>query len=364
MKKLALGLILTAMLSACGQENKPADTQTKPTVKIGAILPLTGNTAVLGNAAKAGLQKALAEKSQQDLHYNYELILENNMGTTAATATAANKLIFQDNVDAVVTFTRGMGHIVAPIADQQNKLNFCVTFEEKSAPAMGKNSFVQGVATEDLHDKLVNILQNQHINNLAIIAANVSNSAQMADMLKQKAENSGIKAVTNIFNPGERNFQMLIEGLKKDGFDTYYISAFPPETDIIIKQLHEAGISNQSIYGQGIDSSRNFAQFEGISCFTLNLGSSHFIDAVTQEYNISNVFGTAANYDIFNLIVNCYEKLYTSNGKPTTAEIVNYITNLGHYNCEAGGCTVLPNHFIINPPARRTYQNGKAVILD
>ena len=77
MKKLILSLCIILALSACKDENEPKE-QTKPVVRIGATLPLTGGFSETGNSAKQALLIAFEKWQQKDMKYRYELFVEDD----------------------------------------------------------------------------------------------------------------------------------------------------------------------------------------------------------------------------------------------------------------------------------------------
>ena len=332
----------------------------KPVVKIGVLLPLTGNNADLGAAAKAGILTALQGFKNTNKAYQYKVLFEDTQNKASSVSILANKLINADKADVVISFLIGNAKIVAPIAEKAGVLHLSVSLENKNFERFGKTTFVQGTAVEDMQKKIIDVLKNNKINKIAIIAADVGVSALAANQLKISAQREGVKSIVERFNPGERDFRILIEKLKDDGFKYFYISAFPPETDVLIRQMNKAGIKNNQILGQGIDTGKNNLFYEGIRCFGLNSGGKAFSKRITSEYHLSTVYGASITYDLINLVVKVYEKLYKKDKKPDIQKIVKSIHNLSEYECLSGQCKVLPNGFIINPPAQRKYINGQA----
>ena len=86
MKKGLLSLVLALGLVACGEKAEAPKENEKPIIKIGATLPLTGDAAEAGQAAKAGLEMILADLQQKGLKYNYQLVFEDNQMNAMKTA--------------------------------------------------------------------------------------------------------------------------------------------------------------------------------------------------------------------------------------------------------------------------------------
>ena len=90
MKKIVLVLMLALSISAC--DKKEETTNGKETIKIGAILQLSGSMALSGNTFKELYQLRIAEIPKNS-KYNYELIIENDSFEARKTVLASKKLI-------------------------------------------------------------------------------------------------------------------------------------------------------------------------------------------------------------------------------------------------------------------------------
>lgn len=93
-------------------------------IAIGVNFPLSGGLAVYGTPLLEGLQLGVDDVNQNGGVNGKEikLIIEDNQGNPARAATAAEKLIQQDDVDLIVSTLVGPTGAIAPITEQNNKI--------------------------------------------------------------------------------------------------------------------------------------------------------------------------------------------------------------------------------------------------
>ena len=359
MKKLILILCFALALTACKDEKKAPETQVKPVIKIGAIIPLSGPQAAMGEAAKAGMQKALKEKTNSDQHYSYELVFGDNQAKLQVMPTLANKIILQDNVDALATITSAMARVIAPITDEKEKVLYNFSIEQGDYQRFGKYTFTQGMPIDAIADKAEEFLTQKGMNDILIFAENIGIIGSLTTYLSKNLSEKNIRHNVNTFNPGERDFRVAIEKAKAEGYKYFFTFGFPPERTIIRKQLVESSVTNDYIYSFCMDLEKASDDNNNITTVTYNPGPSEFVESVQQEYNIDSTFGSAVFYDFVSLMIEAYEALYKNGEKPTAEEITTYIHGKKKYPCMSGICIVNENGFITNDPVFRTFQNGK-----
>ena len=364
MKKLILSLLMATAITACGQKADFPKTS-KPVIKIGAILPLSGSQTALGESSKAGMMKALADKNKEDLHYDYQLVFEDNQAKLASMPAIASKLILQDEVDAIGTTPSAMAKTIVPITDQKGKILYSISTEKKDYERFGKYAFVQGYSSIDMVNKVIEILKKQNADNMALFAQNIGIQAFLIQDFEKRLKEENIKYVINVSNPGETDFRLTIAQDKTNGFNKFVIMMFPPEQDIVLKQLLEAGIEKKDITGFSLDMGKATDMKKGIPTITNNYGTEDFVNEIQKEYNIESTLSSSEFYDFVNLMIEAYENLYKENqAKPMAEEVTAYIQAKKTFPCMSGECSVRPNGFIINQPTVRVYQDGKWVAED
>lgn len=363
MKKLLISLMLVIALTACG-ENSDKKPETKQTITIGAIVPLSGPQAPMGEAARAGMQKALKDHTNSNQHYNYQLAFEDNQAKLTAMPTIANKMIMQDNVDVLGTITTAMAKVIAPISDQKEKVLYAFSIEQEEYPRFGKYALTQGISIEALGDKFVESLAKHQQDNIAVFVENIGVLGPLTNYLKTKLTEKGVHYKINEFNPGETDFRIAIEKTKADGYTNFVVFAFPPERNILMKQLLEAGISHDSFYSFSLDMDYFAENYDGIKTITYNCGTEDFVKNVQEEYNINSTYGSAEFYDFVSMMIEAYEALYQADQKPTAEAVTAYIHNKKEFPCMSGQCVVHSNGFITNEPIVRILQGGKWITIE
>ena len=137
--------ILIAVL--CLLISGSAYAQTQNIVKVGAILPLTGKLAPMGEVERNAMILAMEKVNSNSK--KVEIIFEDGKGNPSEAVTAANKLLDMDKVDLLITSTTGASLAVEPITTRRNinLIAFCMDpdISKKSEYVM---RFYEGIKEE------------------------------------------------------------------------------------------------------------------------------------------------------------------------------------------------------------------------
>ena len=349
MKKLLISLCAVLALVACEKDDAN-------TIKIGAVLPMTGSNAARGESIRVGMETAIKDKGETK--YKYKIVFEDGQQQAAKSVSAAQKLISADKVKVLISNTTAVGRAIAPVAESANVLNLNATIEKGDAAPMGKTTFFQGPSVDSMHAKAIHAMKANKVKSVAVIASNFGVSCPGAKALANKLNKDGIRATVECFNPGEREFKPLLDKYKKA--DAYYISAFPPETDIILRQLYSNNVERSHIYGQGLDASKEHDLHEDVNHIMPTFGKAEFIERVNPEHNLSDMDLTSRAYDLVSMAIDAFEAV----GPDNMDGVYEYIRNHATRDCMSGTCKLLPNGFIVNEAEWRTYKDGKPVKIE
>ncbi len=116
---LLVCLVLALSTASCGRKNNPTESKS---VRIGALLALTGSGANYGKSLKQGIELACEEINQAGGINGkpLEVIYEDSQGDAKTGVSAFNKLADIDHVPLVIGSISSVVLAVAPIADQKH----------------------------------------------------------------------------------------------------------------------------------------------------------------------------------------------------------------------------------------------------
>ncbi len=331
MKKLFVILCMALSLVACDKSNE--NPTNKPVMKIGASFPLSGNMASIGNAAHKALVASIdeANKNQQNKYY-YELTVENDQMEPKVINTIANKFIYQDKVDVIISFFSGAGRIVAPMAAKNRTLNFSFGYDD--VVLQSKYNFQNFLTSTAENAATIKFFKENSIKNVDLVYQNIGAADQLLKSLVKDLDTEKIKYTVHRFNKGETDFKVFVSKLKNSKSDAVFIYAFEPESDILTREFRTQNLDKIIAYSDGLPMTNDYTLYEGY----YNIGSFVTPDDLKKKWGLDgqNAAYSAYLYDTGNIIVEAYENAETTNTIPSSEEISNYLLSRTDYSGVVG----------------------------
>lgn len=365
MKKTLLALCMVLSLAACGDKTQEPQDNSKPVIKIGVTLPLTGDAAETGQAAKAGLEMILSDLKQKGLRYDYQLFFEDNQMNAMKTANNVNKFIYIDKVDAIFSMWNLMSNVASNLAKEHDVISFACAYGRTANN--GKYSFNMQNTYEDQAELLVRELNKRNIKKIALFVDNSAIMEQYKVIEDYINNNSDIEIVfKEYFNPGEKDYRTAIAKASEKNPDIYMISGYPPSPYLFIKQLKEITGKNDNI--SSIDAIAEIGETQRIVANGLwyidsnQNGLDTFQNRLLKEKNIQSqscVGNVASNLEIFVAAMENAE-VDKDLGKPSNDNINQWIfDNIKGYDTQSGKAEILNDGFISIKPTVKIIRDGK-----
>ena len=295
------------------------------TIRIGVIVPLSGDMAFAGEDIKNGL--LLAKEESKDSKFDYQFLFEDNALELRKTATAAQKLIKLDKVDLLVSLWPPSANVIAPIAEANKLPHYTIAWDPEIA-RKHKYTFSHQAMVNSYVKATLELLDHNNFSKVAFFQLNESGFNIGTDFVRSLSKEHGIEIVSEvIFNSGQSDFRTEISKSAQKKPDVFLIWGVMPESEIIIKQIRSAGI-DLPVTGF-FDVIQDLSLIEGMSFVSEISATENFEKAFEQHYGKPFRMKAPNAYDIFNIV----RKVYESNPseKITADEFAQKVTLVKNY---------------------------------
>ncbi|MCX6715855.1 MAG: ABC transporter substrate-binding protein [Candidatus Taylorbacteria bacterium] len=347
-------IIVIVLIVILGLRSKQQITSSE-TIKIGAILPLTGVQAQVGEGLKNALSLGVQEY-KGDL--KFELIFEDCALDPKTAVSVASKLINIDKVDVIVDAYAPIGNAVSPLTEKAKVPHLDIAFDPNIAK--GDYNFIHFTPPSSVSELFIKELIKRNINKVAVLRVNNQGIQSVFDEFKRQVASTSIKIVGDeVFQPGERDFRSRIANLKQTRPQLYVLLSISPELEIAMEQLKSLAINNVStmVY---FELSPKRELFNDLWFVGTQLPMAGFVERYETVFKKPITFAVPNMYDIFNLIAYATEHAQTKNREGIKDELLK-ITS---FNGVLGNLLVNPEGIVISGAQLKIIRNGKIEVLD
>lgn len=336
MKKIYLAIIVIILVVAVGFYSK---SKVPGTTNVGAILPLTGQLAYLGEGEKLGLdiaQKELGEKSRVNL------IVEDSQGDPKNAVTAARKLLSQNKAKILITSTSGASLSVAPLIKESSFLMIADTIDNRVAKS-SKYIFRPKIGEVTSARELASIIQPKN-KKFAILSVDLDFAKDIIDSFELRVKELGGEIATKeMYTRGKNDFRTeltKIKGQKVDGI--FFIDYSGPGSINMYKQKYELGMQDIEVYGDTLTGYDTFQKMDEVNKYLMdgtismmwptapevskdNLILSDFITRYKEKYGKSvENFDTQYSYAYIHLLDSVLGKCNSQSTDCLSDELLKY----------------------------------------
>ena len=314
-KALVFSSLLPLLASYCFAQSL-ADS--RPEVKICAILPVTGSISFYGVGFKDSALLAL--KNIESSKYRYKFIFEDNQSQTASSVAAFQELTAIEKCPVILSVTANVALTLAPLVRQKEIIHLGVSSDPIFAD--GKHNFNVWPSPDIPVAKLMEQFKIRNINKVALFGLEHAWPRAVFKILEQ-ALNKEMKTVTmqEYFQPGETNMRPLLERFRRSGSDIGVLMSWSPELEIFGRQYHQLKIGIPLTSEYAFDSSQEISLFDSFWFVNLRSPDESFRESFKKAYNYYPYAQMELGNVMAKLVVDAYEKVGDGMTLPEIASI-------------------------------------------
>ena len=277
-------------------------------IKVGVVLPLTGEQAKFGEIEKNSLLLGLDEinKAGGVNGRKIELLIEDDTGKPDVGRSAVEKLISQDNVVALTGgYSSSVTYAVCAVA-QQRKVPFLVsTGSSDKITEQGWNYVFRIAPPVSEYPKALNSFLSEVVKpqSVAILYENTLFGQSGAKAFNEQCSKSGIKVLTREgYEAGAVDFKPMLIKVKAAKPDFVYMISYVMDAALLMRQSKELNFNPKLFVGGGAGFTLpEFAKNAGAAAeyvFSADLWSPQLPYPGTKEYfeNYKKRFGGPTEY--------------------------------------------------------------------
>ena len=298
------------------------------TIKVGGIGELTGDIPAVGASFKNAAEMAVAEVNDAGgldvggKKYKIDFVLEDNAGKADQSASAAQKLITQDNVVAIIGPNASRYAIPASEIAESNKVVLISPWSTNPKTTLDANT---GAPKKYVFRAcFIDPFQGRVVAKFALEQLKTTKAAVLydvaseynkgiADFFKQTyEENGGTVVAFETYTTNDKDFNAQLTKIKQAGPEVIFLPNYYSEVPLQIQQAHGLGITvpflGSDSWGSGELLTLCGADCEGYY-FSTHYAADNatpvakkFIDAYTAKYGNTPDDVAALTYDAFGLL--------------------------------------------------------------
>lgn len=308
-------LIITIVLLLMGglgywKWGNKGDDRKNNSVKIGALLPLTGDLAKYGESGLRGMTLAFEEFKSIHKNINSEIIIEDDKGDVKVALSSLNKLFTTDHVKIIVgAMASGVTLGISPSVNAKKIVLIAPT--STSSDVTNAGDYIFRVCVSDAFEgksMADYIAKNFNDARIGVVYINNDYGVGLKKDFIESALNLNLNIVfENGYNPTQKDFRVIINKLKNEKINLIYIVAQKEQLEFF-SQCKELNFKQQFTGSTMIEDNDVIVKLGGFLNGTLYTYRSYnptdsgtvtkyFVNAYQKKYKQVPDFYAASTYD-------------------------------------------------------------------
>ena len=281
---LGMLLMMSVMLAVQSVYAEPTEYAQK--LKVGAILPLSGELSFVGTEIQRGMQLGMSDFSDGKIELIYE---DDQSFAKTETVKAAKKLVEVDQIHLLLNGAVNTANAVAPILANRGIPGVVVWDNNRSIAQMGGHVYSIGFSTELAGEDMANFARSKlQIHNVSVVSAHDEWSELIAGAFVAKFGAIGGHIDTQQqVGDHETDLKATILRIIAKKSEAIYAPLNPPVIENLIRQARQLGFKGKLLVADGFGDNEikvlgNLA--EGVYVTQLWVDDSNLLSKYTAKF--------------------------------------------------------------------------------
>lgn len=294
----------------------------RPTVVLGATMPLTGDISFYGTGFKNSATMAL--ENLGPTRYQYKLEIEDDQGKANQAVANFHKLTDFANARTVISATANIAIALAQVARRKEVLHLGLSSDPSFADA--EYNFNIWPAPHIPVQKLLDQFEKRKIKKVALFGLEHAwPRAVFADFVARSKAAGIVIAMHEYFSPGETNFRPVLGRFRSSGADIGVLLSWSPELEIFARQHKELQINIPLTSEFAFESSTEPSLFNNLWFVNLNSASPGYREQFKQRFGYLPYSQMEMGDLILRLLVQAYEDAGDGKTVPTVEAVAKQL---------------------------------------
>lgn len=304
---------------------------------VGAIMPLSGPSASLGYYIQKGIQLAYQELPQESKE-RFKVVYEDDAWESSRAVAAFHKLFNTHNIGAVIVVGSGIGHAVAPLAEQRGVVMISVGASDAQVVKDRRFAFLHWIIPEIEAQVLVDEIVRRGYQRLGYISSEQQGYIAVYDAVMAEFKKRGLKnliVLDETYLPTQSDFRVFAAKARSKNIDGVITGLFPEGIPAFAKEMRRSNPKADLIGLEIFEDQAVVDASQGalLNQWYVNADSpdSKFEDSYKKVFGIQPGWAAANAYDSLKLL---YRAAIENNlrGK----QIADFLGRLQNYTGAAG----------------------------
>lgn len=320
LKGVTIAAVLSFSIYGCSSTSSKDEVNVSDTIKIGAILPLTGAASLYGESVKNAIDLYMEENSDLNIQgKKLEVVYVDDQNDSTLATNGFERLVNNDKIDLLMgPVTSGSSFAVAPLVNSEGIPTITPTATAEGLTELGGNTFYRAAYNDNYQGEVAAkfLVEDLQKTKIAIIKNNSSDySIGLSKVFRDVVESLGGEIIIEeTYGKNEQDFNAILSKIKSANPEAIYIPDYYNEVGLIAKQARDLGIESILLGADAWDNpvlldiagdSINNSYFTGhYSADSEKEKVQLFVKAYEEKYGVKPDSLSALAYDTMEIIVN------------------------------------------------------------